>query len=124
MPYQDRAILRYSLAVPDVHLVSLRPELEGLIVPSKFYGIAAAGRPLIAITAKDGEIARLVREHDCGFVIEPGDAQALAETLARVSTDREGLAAMGLRGRNMLDTHFTRRAALERWRSVLETIGG
>ena len=55
--------------------------------------------------------------------IEPGDAQALAETLARVSTG-DGLAAIGLRGRNMLDTHFTRRAALERWRGVLEGIEG
>src|SRR5207248_628607 len=31
LPYQDRALLKYSLGVPDVHLLSLRPELEGLI---------------------------------------------------------------------------------------------
>jgi colanic acid biosynthesis glycosyl transferase WcaI len=123
VPYQDRALLQYSLSVPDVHWISLNPELEGLIVPSKFYGIAAAGRPMIAIAAKDGEISGLVREHDCGFVIEPRDAQTLAETLVRVSSDRDGLAAMGLRGRKMLDAHFTRRAALERWRSVLGGIG-
>jgi hypothetical protein len=42
-----------------------RPELEGIIVPSKFYGIAAAGRPVIAISAKDGEIARLVERNAC-----------------------------------------------------------
>jgi colanic acid biosynthesis glycosyl transferase WcaI len=46
---------------PDAHWISLKPQLEGLIVPSKFYGIAAAGRPIIAITAKDGEIAHLQR---------------------------------------------------------------
>src|SRR5262249_8429579 len=41
-PYQPVDRLRYSLGLPDVHLISLRPQLEGLIVPSKFYGVAAA----------------------------------------------------------------------------------
>jgi colanic acid biosynthesis glycosyl transferase WcaI len=123
IPYQERARLKFSLSVADVHWISLKPELEGLIVPSKLYGIAAAGRPIIAITARDGEIARLVREHDCGFVIEPGDAQTLAETLARVLAERDGLAAMGLRARKMLESHFTRRQALQRWRGLLEDIG-
>jgi colanic acid biosynthesis glycosyl transferase WcaI len=43
MAYQPQELLKYSLSVPDVHLISLRPQLEGLIVPSKFYGIAAVG---------------------------------------------------------------------------------
>jgi glycosyl transferase family 1 len=59
-PYQDRSLLKYALGAADVHWISLKPQLEGLIVPSKFYGIAAAGRPIIAIAAKDGEIARLI----------------------------------------------------------------
>ena len=62
LPYQDNDVLKYSLSIPDVHWISLRPALEGLIVPSKIYGIAAAGRPMIAITARDGEIARLVQQ--------------------------------------------------------------
>jgi colanic acid biosynthesis glycosyl transferase WcaI len=45
--HQDRELLRHSLGVPDLHWLSLRPALEGLIVPSKFYGIAAAGRPTL-----------------------------------------------------------------------------
>src|SRR5450631_1616978 len=81
LPYQKRAQLKYSLAVPDLHWLSLKPALEGLIVPSKFYGIAAAGRPTIAITAADGEIANLVRLNKCGCVIEPGDGEKLAATI-------------------------------------------
>src|SRR4029077_3816414 len=95
IPYQERAFLKYSLGAADVHWLSLRPELEGLIVPSKFYGIAAAGRPLVAITASNGEIARLVRQHDCGVVIEPGDAEALVRALVMLSTDEDKRVAMG-----------------------------
>ena len=122
IPYQDRAALKYSLTVPDVHWISLRPELEGLIVPSKFYGIAAAGRPVIAITAKDGEIADLVRQHECGCVVEPGEADALAHVLTRLSTDPASVAAMGARARTMLDRHFTREQALQKWCSLLDRI--
>ena len=75
LPYQRDEDLKYSLSVPDVHWISLRPELEGLIVPSKIYGIAAAGRPIIAVMARSGEIASLVREHECGVVIEPGNSR-------------------------------------------------
>ena len=88
-PYQKREALGESLGVPDLHWISLKPELEGLIVPSKFYGIAAAGRPIVAITAKDGDIARLVQRHGCGIVIAPGDAGGLADAL-RQSRGRPG----------------------------------
>ena len=50
-PYQPKEHLKYSLTLPDVHLVSLKPALEGLIVPSKFYSAIAAGRPVIFIGA-------------------------------------------------------------------------
>jgi glycosyltransferase involved in cell wall biosynthesis len=123
IPYQERAFLKYSLGVPDLHWLSLKPELEGLIVPSKFYGIAAAGRPIIAITAADGEIANLVRNHQCGRVIEPGDSEKLAATILALSRNPEQLATMGRNARAMLDSQFTRRAALRRWCDVLDEVG-
>jgi glycosyltransferase involved in cell wall biosynthesis len=122
LPYQQRTALKFSLGVPDVHLISLRPELEGLIVPSKLYGIAAAGRPILAVTARDGEAARLVRRHDCGIVVEPGESNVFADTLCRLRANSDRLAGMGHRARAMLDAHFTRRHALERWGNLVEQI--
>jgi colanic acid biosynthesis glycosyl transferase WcaI len=122
IPYQDRKLLKHSLCVPDIHWISLNPAVEGLIVPSKFYGIAAAGRPTIAITASDGEIARLVQQHKCGLVIEPGQVDALVAALVRLSTDPSSLTTMGTRARIMLDAHFTRRQAIDRWRNVLDRL--
>jgi colanic acid biosynthesis glycosyl transferase WcaI len=122
LPYQERKVLKLSLGVPDIHVVSLRPELEGLIVPSKFYGIAAAGRPTIAITASDGEIACLVRRHTCGVVVEPGAGELLADTLRGLRADPSRLAEMGRRARRMLDADFTRRHAFARWQSLVEEV--
>ena len=122
MPYQEQKMLAYSLAVADVHWLSLNPKLEGLLVPSKFYGIAAAGRPIIVIADENGEIARLVEQHGCGIVIPPGDADALADALRRLSNAPETVSEMGRRVRAMLDAHFTRQKALERWSGLLDQL--
>ena len=123
MGYQDRAVLKFSLGVPDVHWISLKPELEGLIVPSKIYGIAAAGRPVIAICANDGEVARIVKQYQCGGVVEPGNVGALVDLILKLSTDAVLRAEMGRRARAMLEAHFSRREALARWRQLLEHVG-
>ena len=62
----------YSLGVPDAHWLSLNPNREGLIVPSKFYGIAGAGKPIVVIADKNGELGQLVQQYHCGFAIVPG----------------------------------------------------
>jgi colanic acid biosynthesis glycosyl transferase WcaI len=122
LAYQPDERLKNALNAADVHLISLKPELEGLIVPSKFYGIAAGGRAMISITASDGEIARLVRQHACGLVIEPGDGQALADALMLFCDDPRRAAEMGKRARAMLDVRFARKHAFARWESLLATV--
>jgi glycosyltransferase involved in cell wall biosynthesis len=122
LPYQARTLLSYSLGSADAHWVSLDPRLEGLIVPSKFYGVAAAGKPVVVIGARNGELAQLVQRHDCGIAIAPGDSDALTATLRRLSDAPQQVSEMGMRARRMLDAHFTRRQGLARWRRLLDQL--
>jgi len=121
-PYQDQSQLRYSLSLPDAHWLSLNPKLEGLLMPSKFYGVAAAGKPMIFIGDTGGELAGLVRRHECGIAIAPDDSKTLAETLRQWSRAPETMAAMGAKARAMLDAHFSRQQGLARWRALLDAI--
>jgi colanic acid biosynthesis glycosyl transferase WcaI len=121
-PYQEQKMVPYSLAVADVHWLSLNPKLEGLLVPSKFYGIAAAGKPIISIADKNGEIARLVQQYGCGIVIAPGDSDGLVDALRSLSNAPETVSEMGHKSRAMLDAHFTRQRALERWSELLRQL--
>jgi glycosyltransferase involved in cell wall biosynthesis len=120
--YQDVDALKYSLGVPDVHWISLRPNFEGLIVPSKFYGIAAAGRPMISIGSKQGELGRLIEEHQCGFAIEEGDVDSLESAITLLFHDHDLCATMGQRARSMLDHHFTRRRAFDYWQTLISKV--
>ncbi|OYY67822.1 glycosyltransferase family 4 protein [Sphingomonas sp. 28-63-12] len=121
-PYQPRDLLVQSLAVADVHWLSLYPALEGLIVPSKFYGIAAAGRPVIAITDPDGEIARIVDREGCGIVVAPGEGAKLARAIEALAGDPPRLAAMGRAGRALIDRDNGRSASLARWSALLDSL--
>jgi len=122
LPYQARTLLSYSLGAADAHWVSLDPRLEGLMVPSKFYGIAAAGKPVVVIGDPNGELAQLVQRNDCGFAIAPGDSEALTAALRRLSETPQTVLEMGTRARHMLDAQFTRRQGLARWRRLLDQL--
>lgn len=119
-PYQPRERLSLSLGAGDLHLVSLLPALEGLIVPSKFYGIAAAERPMAFIGDQMlGEIGRLLYRHECGRSFAVGDAQGLADFVVQLSQDREQWGCMGRNARRALDAQWSQAKAFERWNDAL-----
>lgn len=122
LPYQPREKLAESLSVADVHLVSLRPELEGLIVPSKFYGIAAAGRPAIFIGGQDGEIARLLEAHATGITVPEGDGPALAAAIRLLQNDSGKCAAMGAAARHAFEQNWDSAVAVARWDALLQQV--
>ena len=119
-PYQPRETLSESLSVADVHVISLNPLLEGLIVPSKFYGVLATGRPAIYAGSREGDLARLILDHDLGFVVDPGDGPALAGAITQLAGDRERAAAMGARGRALYEAKFLPALAYAAWDRILE----
>ena len=121
-PYQPKELLGETLAVADVHLVSLNPALEGLIVPSKFYGIAAAGRPTIFIGAKDGEIAHLLAEAGCGFTVPPGDGEGLANKILELAADQQLCATLGARARLGFERQWNKSQALTKWETLLHAV--
>lgn len=121
-PYQPRGKLAQSLSAADVHLVTLRQELEGLIVPSKFYGVAAAGRATIFIGDANGEIANLISERACGVTVQQGDSAKLAKEIMELAANPIECAAMGQNARAAAERLFGINWALEEWSDALGTL--
>jgi glycosyltransferase involved in cell wall biosynthesis len=121
LPLQPRERLADSLGAADVHLVSLEPKLEGLIVPSKIYGVLAAGRPCIFIGAPDGEVAEILRHHDCGATVDPEDAVALVVAMEQFAGDAALRRQTGAHARRASEDLFLGpRSAVAGWRAALK----
>ena len=118
-PYQPRERLSESLSVPDLHLVTLRPDMEGLVVPSKYYGIAAVGRPAIFIGDFEGEIARLLLKIGAGTTVLPGEAERLAETVQRYAGDHDRTRREGAAARASFERAFDLPNAVRSWEVLL-----
>jgi glycosyltransferase involved in cell wall biosynthesis len=121
-PHQPREQLADTLAAADVHWVSLRPELEGLIVPSKLYGILAAERPVLSICDEAGEVSTLVREQGCGIVVAPGDSFGLASAIASLADDPDYCRALARRGRQVSERFFSKAKALGLWSQLISAV--
>jgi colanic acid biosynthesis glycosyl transferase WcaI len=106
------------LKAADLHLVSMRENLSGLVVPSKAYGIFAAGRPCFFLGPKSSEIARLIGEHSCGEAFKPSDADGLTHALIEWHSNRERLLAAG-RNAEKIASRFHLDTAVEAFHSLL-----
>jgi colanic acid biosynthesis glycosyl transferase WcaI len=121
-PYQPRDQLAKSLSVPDVHLISLHPSMEGLIVPSKFYGVAAAGRPTLFIGSKSGEIPLILQEAGCGYSVEIGQVDEASRILREVAVNTELCIDLGKRARALFDQRYDARHAMNTWDTLLASM--
>jgi glycosyltransferase involved in cell wall biosynthesis len=108
LPYQPRERMRDSYATADVFIVSLKSGLAGYIVPSKLYGILAAGRPYVAAVDEDSEVAAITRERDSGLVVAPGDVRGLVHAIEKLRNNLDLARRLGENARRA-STHFERR---------------
>ena len=114
-PYQPRERLGESLTAPDLHIVSLRSDCEGIVMPSKLYGILAAGRPVLSIGKPNGSVARIVRDYGAGLVAAPGRMDALAAEIGALRRDPARLEQMGANARWAYENTFSKDASLRAW---------
>jgi glycosyltransferase involved in cell wall biosynthesis len=123
LPYQPKELLHDSFAAADAFVVSLKAGLEGFIVPSKLYGILAAGRAYIAATDPSCEPATIAVRDGCGLVAAPGDPDSLAAAIATLHDDPQAARAMGERARRAA-LQYDRRVAVRAYRDLFALLAG
>jgi glycosyltransferase involved in cell wall biosynthesis len=89
-------------------------------VPSKTYGVMAAGRPLLAFLDPHSEIGRVIDETGCGIVLPEPDGPAIAQTIRELMGDEARLRRMGQNARNAFLTTYTLSHAVDRYQQLLQ----
>jgi glycosyltransferase involved in cell wall biosynthesis len=119
LDYFPREQLHISLSVADVHLISMRREMTGIVVPGKLYGVMASGRPALFVGPEHCETADTVRQADCGLTVRLGDVDGLVESLCRLAGDTALVQQMGARGRAAFLSSYEKSACSARWNTLI-----
>lgn len=120
LPYQPIEELWTTLQAADASIISLRPQLEGLVVPSKVYGSMEAGIPIIFIGDQQGEVGQTLSQHGCGLSVR--DGHELIRAIRALHNNPDYCHRMGLSGRRAYDEHFGRTRAIEQFDSLISEL--
>jgi glycosyltransferase involved in cell wall biosynthesis len=122
LDYFPREQLHASLSIADVHLISMREEMTGIVVPGKLYGAMASGRPSIFVGPAHCESADTVREAGCGVTIRLGDVDGLVDCLTDLATNPDRTDDMGQRGRAAFLESHEKSVCCAQWSDVISDL--
>lgn len=122
LPYQPSEVLPYSLSSGDLAVIPLKRETVGLCVPGKLYYALAAGTPLLVIAPKECEASQIVLRHHCGWHLEPGHPERVAELLSGLVQNPHELEERKIQARACFETYFSREKALQQYETALSRL--
>lgn len=121
IPYQPKSDLIYSLNAGDVHWCVNAKGIKGVSCPSKFYGIAAAGKATLGVLETGSEVRMLIDEIGCGLTTEPGDYEKVEANLRWFidNASADAVVSMGKKGREYLEKNLTKDVSVEKYKMVI-----
>lgn len=120
---QPREKIAAIISASDVCLVLLKKtDVFKTVIPTKMLEFMSCARPVILGVA--GQARRIVENAGAGLAIEPENAEALAEAIHQLASNRELAAALGQKGREYILQNFSRRQTAEKYIKVLQMLTG
>jgi len=123
LPYQPLETLEESLGAADLHVVSMTPEVVGIIHPSKIYGAMAAGKPILFFGPRESHAGAIVEPRGIGWRVAHGDVEGtVALILEAAGMDRELRLGMGRKAAQIITAEFSRQMLLSRMGDLVDEL--
>ncbi len=122
LPVQPKEILPNLLAAADVSLVTQKPNVLNINVPSKIFNIMASGRPMLVGVNPKSDAAEIVRRANCGILFKAGDEQELANAILKLYRNPELAERLGQNGRKYVEKYYTRQASINSYKELLNEV--
>lgn len=123
LPFRPVEQIPHVMMAGDVHVVTVKRGLEGVVVPSKLYSILAAGRPVLAVASTECDASRIATQSECGMAADPDDPVAVAQAIRKLRDCPARLAKMASRARDVASS-YTRTKELDRFTAIVEEAAG
>ncbi len=122
VPFAASDRLQDRLACADIHVVTLRSDWTGMVVPSKFFGALAAGRPVLFVGGPDSSLARWIQEFEIGWVLTSENLHQVSEQLLSYMGSTEAIAAMHQRCFTVYQQFFSRASQIQKFDRSLRSL--
>lgn len=119
LPTRPRNEQKMFLNACDVGLVPLIKKMRGVAMPSRTYNLLAAGKPILALTENESEVAKVLEDDQVGWFVSPEDPEALCQMITKIFEHRQNLKEMGLRARRVAQVKYSAEAAVEKYNKFL-----
>lgn len=118
-PFAEKSELGKRLNAADIHLLSLQPEWQGIVVPSKFFGSLAVGKPIIFAGPETSSIAEWIRQLNVGLVLTKNNIDEVADELLDISQNKERLNKWRESALNSYKLFFSKNHIMNQWDDLL-----
>lgn len=122
LPFADEANLGLRLAAADIHVVSLKLDRTGIVVPSKFFGSLAAGKPVLFAGPEESSVAQWIREHNIGWVLREDNGEEIAGMLVDLARHPEKIVQYNDRCARVYERLFSKRRIMDAWDRELKNL--
>lgn len=120
LPFRPASEIPLVLSSGDMHVVTVKRGLEGVVVPSKLYPTLAAGRPVLGVAPDESDVVRIIRRGACGVPANPDDPKSVEAAIRGILRDPEQLQSMGPRAREV-SLSYGRAKQLQIFREAMES---
>ena len=108
------------LKAADLHLVSVKTDWTGVVVPSKFFAALALGRPVIAAVEDSSSLAVICREYNVGWVLNKNTLQKVRYSLQGLATDPKKIKLWQKHVMSIYQQYFSKKICLKKWQKLLQ----
>ncbi len=122
LPYQTKEMLPLSLTACDVSILSIKKGFENIIAPSKFYGMLAAGRPIISICSPDSYVSKIIKEWDCGRTFSSEEIENARDYINYLFESPQEVERLGKNARLCFEKNFTFAQASKKFLDLLNSL--
>lgn len=119
IPYQPKDKINYSFNAADIHLVVNAKGIKGVSVPSKLYGVMAAGKPVLGVLEENSEARLIIEESDCGICMEPGEYEEIYKGIEYVLNNRNNINKKGINGRAYLEENLSKEFSISKYKEEI-----
>lgn len=122
VPFANEAELEQRLNSADIHLLSLKPGWEGIVVPSKFFGSLAVGKPVLYAGPEGSSIAEWISKFDVGLILTEDNLDKIAMELLELAKNPTRLHNWGRNAFEAYRRYFSKRVVMDKWDNILHNL--